>query len=275
MDNNSKRVIVGSTFKWVHLKDIRVDPRVQRELRSGWVAKRLPEFNPEDLGAIVLSHREDGHYVLDGQHRVALLRQIGWGDQQVYAEVFEGLSLEQEADVFLKRNQRITVAALDKFRVRTTAGDPMALDITNVVQGLGLRVGGNQAKVKTVSAVVSLEKVYQGAGIAGSRQIAALRDTLSILKDAWGESTTTFEGTLIQGLGKVMIRYGTQVDKPTMIRKLATYPAGAPGLAGNARGRNIGSASGRMADSVAEVIVDVYNKGRRGKGSLEPWKRGK
>jgi hypothetical protein len=197
------------------------------------------------------------------------MRAVGWGDQRIQAEIFDGLSQREEAELFNARNDRRAVRKFDHFRISVTAGDQRAMDITNIAAQLGLSITDNQTD-GGITAVDKLEKIYDGGGITSAREgRAALVRTLSTIKHAWGTSPAGFNGALLHGLGLVQLRYNGAIDQKALATKLAPIKGGAPGLLGNARA--LREMSGRpVHHCVASIVVDVYNKGRRA-GKLDDW----
>lgn len=260
----------ASKFSSVLVSEINIDPMAQRKLCVPWVKAHIDHFDVDQLGYIVVNLRDDGKlYAVDGQHRVMLMREVGWGDQLIHAEVFSGLSQQEEAELFNARNDRRAVKRFDRFRISVTAGDPRANDITNIVNAAGLFLT-DQQKDGGVGAVDVLEKIYDGDGIASSREgRSALARTLSTVVQAWGPGPAGFNGSIIHGIGLVQLRYNGEIDQAALAKKLAPVKGGAPGLLGNARA--LREMNGRpVHHCVASIVVDIYNKGRR-TGNLEDW----
>lgn len=267
------RVPRSSKFQWVAIPDLVVDPDAQRPLRQGWVDATAPHFDPDKLGIITVNRRNgDGKaYVVDGQHRVALVRAVGWGDQQIHVEIFEGLSQAEEAALFLDRNRRINVSTLDKFRVRVTAGEEVACDIARILRHHGLHIA-NGPGVGRVNAAVACENVYRGGRLGKAKDgPAALSKALKMLVDAYGRDHGNFEGMMVEGLGLVCLRYGSALDAASLTDKLAKASGGVSGLIGRARSLRDIRGGNSAAHCMAAVLVDLHNKGRRGAGKLEDW----
>lgn len=270
MNSATKPVRHASKFGSVLVSDLNIDPEAQRKLSSAWVKAHIDEFDVDQLGYIVVNRREDDKmYVVDGQHRVELMRAVGWGDQLIHAEMFSGLSQREEAELFNARNDRRAVRKFDHFRIAATAGDEMACEIYAIVQSVGLTISDQQTD-GSVAAVDKLEKIYNGAGITSVREGKnALSRTLAVIKSAWGNSSAGFNGALLHGIGLVQLRYNGAIDQKALATKLAPIKGGAPGLLGNARA--LREMSGRpVHHCVASIVVDVYNKGRR-TGKLDDW----
>ena len=81
-----------------------VTEQYQRILNMKNVAGIVKNFDPAKLGVLVVSHRADGTYaVLDGQHRLAALRRLGYDAANCI--VLEGMTIRQEADYFRRQNE--------------------------------------------------------------------------------------------------------------------------------------------------------------------------
>lgn len=260
----------ASKFGTVLVNELHVDPAAQRKISNGWVKDHIDVFDVDQLGYITVNRRSDGKlYTVDGQHRVELMRAVGWGDQRIHAELFDGLTQRQEAALFRARNDRRSVRKFDDFRVAVTAGDRQACDISEIAAEVGLVISDQQSE-GCVSAVDKLQKIYEGGGIASQQEgRAALLRTLVTIKLAWGMSAAGFNGALVHGIGLVQLRYNGQIDQRALATKLAPVKGGAPGLLGNARA--LKDLSGRpVHHCVASIVVDLYNKARRN-GKLDEW----
>lgn len=261
----------SSTFTMISVAVLNVDPEAQRKLAPAWVKARVPEFDVDKLGYIVVNKRASGKfYVVDGQHRVELMRAVGWGDQKIHAELFDGLSQREEAALFRSRNDRRAIRKFDNFRIAVTAGDPVSCAIDRIVSDAGLAIS-DQSRNGTVCAVDSLERIYSGGGVASAKEGArALARTLNTISLAWGDQASSFNGAVMLAIGLVFIRYNGHIDEKELAKKLAPIPGGAPGLLG--RGRSQKELSGRSVHHcIASIVVDTYNKGRRA-GKVESWK---
>lgn len=108
----------ASHLRWVPIAEMKVSPKAQREFRKPHAEKFAADFDLEALGFPVVNIR-DGHYwIVDGQHRVEALKMMGWADQQIQCECYEGMTEAEEADLFLRRDDRRAITSFDKFRCR-------------------------------------------------------------------------------------------------------------------------------------------------------------
>jgi hypothetical protein len=258
------RVERQARLRWVPLNLIKVNPLAQRELNTARVDKLTTEFDPEQFGVPTVSARDTWYFVIDGQHRIEAYKQWNgdgrWESQQIQCWTYEGLSEEQEADVFLKLNDTLTVNAFAKFRVGVRAGRAEEVDIERIVRTESLRI--SQAKGNgAVSAVGTLKKVYQRAG--GDNLARALR----IARDAYGDPG--LEAVVIEGLGLLCHRYNGDLDDIRVVQRLSTAHGGLAALLGKAE--NLRKQTGNpRGHCVAAAAVDIIN-GSRGGRKLPSW----
>ncbi|MFJ6566261.1 DUF6551 family protein [Streptomyces sp. NPDC091292] len=262
------------TIEWLLVSSVGRDPRVNtRPVDSAWVEKKLREgFDPSLLGVPDVSRRPGGEQVwLDGQNRADLIRKAGWADQKIECRVFTGLTLAQEAQLFLGLNDNRQVKSIYKFLARVTAGEPDAVNITAIAEAAGWTIADASAE-KCITAVRSLERVFHGdQGRDTTMQPGrALQLTLRVVSEAWGYRSEAVNGDVLLGIGAVFNRFGNVVDLPALVKKLAEYPGGPSGLLGKARGAR-DFQGGTVAHCISDAIVRAYNTRRRN-GSLPDWR---
>ena len=189
---------------------MRVNPLAQRDLNQARVSKLAAVFDPEKMDAPTVNHRGDWYYLIDGQHRIAALKQwlSSWQDQQIQCWTYEGLSEAEEAEKFLALNDTLPVRAFAKFKVSVQAGRDTEADVDRIVRALGLRI----ARGSGISAVATLRRVYTRGGAA------VLSRTLRIIRDAYGEAG--LDGPVIDGIGLLCQRYNGDLSEQRAIERL-------------------------------------------------------
>lgn len=192
-------------------QNIKIDPSYQRPLDEDRVEQIAEAFDPDRVGAIYVSRRKDGfHYALDGQHRVAGAVKAGY-KHPLICLVHEGLSLDEEADWFLRYNNgRVKIEAMAKFRARLTAKEPTALEINNIVHSLGLSMSPSPS-AKTICAVEAAEWVHI--------RRKNLEQTLAALKHWAQVDQKAFDGKLIRATA-IFLSHCTQADPNVLAAKL-------------------------------------------------------
>lgn len=254
----------------VPVAKLMVDPDVQRVVDKTRVDKMVKDYQPSALGAIVVSRRSDGtHHVVDGQHRVQATIAAGYGDGEVTCLVYEGLTRSEEAALFRRLNNSRSVNAVDKFRVRVVEGDDSAVQL-NALLG---RHGWTVAQDKNdgyLAGIAALERVHVGK-VNGPGTAHEVTETLiQVITEAWGHDANGVRGEITGGLGALLLRFGTRVDRVKLVSELRQFPSGPLGLVGRAKGLR-DFRGGLVTDAVAEVVVELLNKNRR-TNKLPDWR---
>ena len=260
-----RRLERAARLRWVPLAQMRVNPLAQRDRNEARVAQLAASFDPEQIGAPVVSHRGDWYYLVDGQHRVEAYKLWleSWQDQQVQCWCYEGLTEAQEAELFLKQNDTLTVNAFAKFKVAVQAGRDAEADVDRIVRALGLRIAGGRSG-GAICAVATLRRVYARGGPA------VLSRALRIIRNAYGD--VGLDGPVIDGIALVCQRYDGQLSEQRAVERLSAARGGVAGLTGRA-GQLRQATGSAPAQCVAAAAVELINRGAGGK-RLPAWWRG-
>lgn len=247
---------------WIGVDKLVLDPVINtRPMRLSRVAQLAQDFDPDLVGVIHVSPRDKGTYaIIDGQHRVQAVRDALGSDQVVPCWVHKGIRTAKQASLFVGLNNSAKVPPLYQFMGRVSANQPQAVAISEIIEEAGLTLDAN-ARDGTIRCVASLERVYSGFGdpVAGAR---ALRLALRVVTQAWGPTTSALGGSVVEGIGLVILRYGDQIEIDSFISKLSSSKGGAPALLGQARAAKDWR-GGTVARAVAGTAVTLYNRGRR------------
>lgn len=247
-----------------------VDPAVQRMPDDRRITKIADSWNDDAVGILTVSHRTgpegswrgmEEYVVIDGQTRLEALRLIegAHSDKPLRCDVYEGLTQEEEAFLFLLHNDRKAILPRDLFRLNLVAGEPWAVDIHNITYEYGWYCQGDEptkTKAKQMhrfGAISAVRKIYN----AGPN---VLRRTLNIINVAWGFEPNTVTMETLLGIGTVITRF-PDVDDASLIRKLGKMTPGRF-LALVADYHRVGGVASK-AQAAYRLTVDLYNKGRR------------
>ena len=258
----TKKVERVARLRWVALDKMRVSTLAQREANQARVDHIAANLDLEQIGAPTVNERDGHYFIIDGQHRIEALRQIGWGDQQIQCWTYVGLNEEEEAEKFLKLNDNLAVFAMAKFRVGVQAGRVVENDIDRIVRAHDLCVTSDKVD-GGIGAVGTLTRVYHRDGPG------ALAKTLRIIRDAYG--TPGLEAAVIDGVGLLVGRYGQAVDEEKAVKQLSSLHGGVKGLLG--RAEDLRQRTGNPKNHcVAATTVEVINRGRGGAKLMSWWK---
>lgn len=175
----------------IPLRELRLDARYQRDLREDAVLAIVDNFRSEQFQPITVGMRGDGSlHIVDGQHRFAAARRMGWAT--VPCMIFESDGFEHEATVFERlQTHRAPLTVAQRWKARVARGEPKAVAITQIVQSLGLELRHNTKSHTSFTAFIACEKAYERGN---------LRDVLVLIIQAWDYDPTGFRTDFIHSI---------------------------------------------------------------------------
>lgn len=234
--------------------DLWVDPNVQRSLKKARVTKIADNFRPDALGTLTTSFRSPKRiHVVDGQHRYRAAEAAAYTGV-IQTMEYQGLTVPEEAALFRLLNATEKVSRIDQFLIACVEQDPSALRLAGFLADHGWSVGGSATEAR-LSAIASLERVF-------ALSPEAADGTLAVLTLAYGHRAAAVQGALLEGLGRMLAKYGRDVDLADLAKRLGSVPGGPDGLVGNARGQQL-TRTGNLSKQVARIITNLYNQRRR------------
>ncbi|MEU3076947.1 DUF6551 family protein [Streptomyces laurentii] len=250
---------------------IKFDSRAQRNLNKPRARAIAEKLVPTALGTPILSQREDGMYAVDGMHRVyacqlimagevAVSEQVRNAIQTVTCEVHSGLSMANEASLFIIKNKESSkVGPNDEFRIGVLAGHPLFVDTNTVLEKHQLKVGSRTAnKVGGIKAIL---------GIVEEHGPEILDQSLTIAEEAWGRTPDTWHAVTVGGIATVISKHPEVVKHPELAQKLKrqgdplSFKAKIQTIATNNNTRLDGS-KGRMK-AAHLAVASAWNASRR------------
>ena len=249
---------IDNSFEMLPIAKLKYDKRIQRTINMRKVREMADRgLSVAALGVIIVNLREDGEiYVIDGQHRLELLKRLG--HDVAPCMVHYGLSLEQEAKAFVDLSQyNSKLSATQVFHRKLIYNDSDAVKIRNVLNSYGLEVSkgikGGRGK-NTISAISGIEFIFSNGGEY------ALKKVLNILLNAWGaDCRNVFDNMVLRGTHVFLKRYEGQVANSDLIAKLSIVPLAS--LINKARYLITLNMSPPLA--FARAMLEYYNKGKR------------
>lgn len=234
-----------------------------RAVGMAQIGRMLKRGYREDLlGIITLSLRNDGRYaILDGNHRKNLAQICG--EDEMLSRVFIDLTYEQEAEMFSALNTIKPPTALDNWRARKEYRDAAALEITEVLDRVGLHVGQSHKNTApgVILCVSSLDSVYSSYGTD------TLQEVLMILRAAWDLEPSAYSGKMVMGVTVFWARYREQAVMDRLVQQLRqTTPHQILGAAGQ-----LSNSLEPARTAVGKQIAAVYT-GRSRRYILPDWK---
>lgn len=261
-------------FKFTEAKlrvaDLQVDPRVQRPLNARRIETMVSTYNPAGLGILSVSRRNAvTDVIIDGQHRREVILRVTDGQGEALCHVYEGLTLAEEALLFLLLNNSSKPSLIDKHLVSVTAGDPTAMEIERLVGEYGWKVSP-QAANSSITAIGSLQKIMRfSERVEADPHLLTL--ALLAVTRAWGTQYAGVRGVILEGLAALFNEYKDRLDLDRLVRTMKGTTDGPEGLHDRAQ-TYAKMEKITMPMSVARLLVAEYNVGAKAK-ALDNWRR--
>lgn len=246
----------------VCLKDVFLDESYGRQPRPAKVKRFVQEWNQDKAGVILVSKREEGGYAcLDGNTRTTACRKKNGPKSSLPALIYYGLSVKEEAELWVAYNKdRTQPIPAEVFVARLAAGDRRAKAIEATLSNLGLAIASAPGKTH-IRCVRAVERLHEfDGGIT-------LERVMGIFKEAWsGEGARDiYREAAVHGLGLFLLRY--DVSDKEVIRILQRE--GPLGMRGEMyRMRQL--TAGDVGVSWGRAFKEKYNWKRKS-GRLHEW----
>lgn len=244
--------VAGKTYiDAIPVGQISADHAYQRQLDASRVRRMAAEYDPSLVGVLEVSRRPDGTFrVIDGQHRLHMIRQARGSSAAVACNVHTGLSPEQEAQLFFdidKKRRRLT--GWDRWNARRGAGESIVLDIERIANSHGLSIDP-APKPRHLRCVAACEKLTAAA------TLATLDETLRLLVAAYDGDADSLRAEIVHGLGLVLATYEDEIDQDRLARALQGIASRQISARASALRETQPGGLPRLA---AHVIVERYN----------------
>lgn len=263
----------------IEVYNLEIDHDVQREhMNEAKILRFVRGWNPAAVGRILVSRRRDGSYrVLDGMHRVEAWRRLSDGVGVIPCEVYEGLTIEQEAELFLDKNSGDRPTVLDRYRVAVRAGLPVAVQVDELIHAYGWTVskygskGSEGAGDGVMNAVAALQKLYRFSEERG-HDPNLLQWALIVIGRVWGNERAAGQGFMVTAIGRMFGEYGEKINIDRLCDQLRNYKGGLIQLIAAAR-QQATTKNWALPMATADLIVETYNKGLGERNALPRWRR--
>lgn len=262
-------------YERIRIGSLTVDHSYQRTENPRQVKEIVDHYDPDLIGTPIVHRRQTGRIVvLDGQHRVAALREMFGIDCYVTVQVLSGLSAEEEAELFARLNtQRRTVGPLPLWHANIQAGDEETLRLNDILKSHGIRVmrekerGGQVGVLAAVSALRAISR--PGIGNRGTgTDFEHVDRVFRILMTTWPDKADAIHADTIRGMSAFLRRYGHLVDEPWLIKALKRDGV----TEVRQRAAQIKTGLGyEVRKAFANAIWASYNKNRRENNRLPSW----
>jgi len=227
----------------------------QRDQDDLWVRRIVSLFDARLVRRPWVSLREGTYWLVDGQHTVSALADLGI--DSIECEVLEGLSYQDEARLH-DSIQRLRKAprVFDSYRALLEAGDPEVIGLNEAVGRQGYRVvkkGGGAG-----SAISAIGALWQAWRVTPPKDVEAALDAMR----PWKAIERSIPGYILAG----MCLFVRDVDSYDSKRLKAVVSTNSPTQI-ELKVKDFGpqgASSGTRPVRARDAILSLYNRGLAG-----------
>ena len=173
----------------------------QRTTNTAQVDKIAASFDEAKLGMIVVSERDGQYHLLDGAHRTAALRKLGY--THAMCIVLRGLTYKDEADYFRSQNQNVRpLTKYNLFKAGLESGDRVCVRIDEICRANGYIVSMSSRGFNNISAIYALTTICAVYGYS------CLDATLKLLRNTWEGVNNATRREFLVGVAEFVHRFG-------------------------------------------------------------------
>ena len=140
----------------------------QRYIKEKHVKEIADKFEVYRFGEPVVNYRDGNYYLVDGQHRIAVLIYMNGGEPvDVKCTVFYDMTYQEEADYFAKQDDgHMRQSGYGRIFASKEAGNPTAVGFMSANESLGLRVSDDDEfrGSRFISACATLYQMFNRYG---------------------------------------------------------------------------------------------------------------
>lgn len=189
-----EKILPEIVLKRIPIDNIRVD-LYQRVKKSPKVRKMINDFVPDVIGIALVSFRNGEFWCIDGQHRIAAMKTLGY--KEIWCQVLTGLTYEEECERFnLLNTGRTQLTANQVFHCRVEGKDKAAMELVGMFRKYRFDYNKNNGTkddnvIGAVSKFVKIQKVFG---------LEKVETVLRILRNAWYGDKNSLSSAIITGL---------------------------------------------------------------------------
>lgn len=253
------------SFLWLPIQYLHVDPRYQRVMKEDNLQRFTKNFDFNAIGAIWTSKRTDTFYaIIDGQHRVETIRRVFGEDAEAPCLVYENLTDEEEAALFVLAQNRVHLAPGQAFRADLYAGNPEAIAIRDMVESFGFSITPSVVDSKADGVIMAVSAL-RGAYRQGPEVLA---DILLILSEVWQGERRSLQQDFIRGIAAFVVRYRGEFDMGRLIAKLKPL---SPHNVVRRADIYKAESSAKAPVAFGRALMQIYNTNMREAFRLDEW----
>lgn len=244
-------------YKELKVADLCIADYQRGDLSMSKVKKYAENFDWDIFETPLVSYRDGTYWIVDGQHRIEVLKLLGV--ETVMCKVLVGLTYEEESSKFNKLNsERRLLSANDKFHSRVEAKEPDAVTIRDILSNNNLTYSKRLCRkgMDKITAITVVENIYHDGGKKHLDRV------LHILKEAWCGEPSAFGCDMMQGLS-TFLRHSRGINDEILVscfeKRMPKDIVIAANVCASRDGVCVSTSGGTKKSHVAKIMRDLYS----------------
>lgn len=192
----------------------------QRPVEQKNVDKLIRNWNSRELYPVIVSFRDGKFNVVDGQNRIAAMRQMaGGGDVIVPCMIYTGMTYEQEAELYAKldKGKRPLTPRQHTKALVESGSDAKIMEIKCLVEEVGFvwalgEPTGEPFEIAPIRALINAHQLLGGEAFARM---------LSLLAGAWQGTPNSLRASMLSGMALFVKTYEAELSDRAFIRRMS------------------------------------------------------
>ena len=231
----------------------------QRPVEQKNVDKLVRNWNSRELYPVIVSFRDGKFNVVDGQNRIAAMRQMaGGGDVIVPCMIYTGMTYEQEAELYAKldKGKRPLTPRQHTKALVESGSDARIMEIKCLVEDVGFvwALGEPTGEPFEIAPIRALINAYQ---LLGGDTFSRM---LSLMAGTWQGTPNSLRASMLSGMALFVKTYGTELSDRAFIRRMS--------IVSPEEIIRLGRIETDVGLRFARIILDKYN----GEGTELPYR---
>ena len=232
---------VVKNYRWIEVALLHSKLECQRTINESRVRYIIDNFDENEVEPPCVSYRDGKYNVIDGQHTISAVRELGW--TKIKCEIRTGLNEEDENAWFVMKNTKNKPQTKNSIlNARLNSGvDTELIDLVAYLGSVGykLKTVGIKVTNGVINATDTIEKIFKDMGKQDFIKYITLHNS------TWNGDKDSLKASHLKGLEKFYNTYKNEFDDKRFIKVF---------------NKDINPKAKTVSAIVSEADADVYTK---------------
>jgi len=248
---NGKDKEIKRNFEMVDINLLHSGLAYQRPINEKFVRDTVKIFDKNEVNAPLVSLRDGKYNVVDGQHTIAIVKEIGWN--RIRCEIRKNLTEEEESKWFTVTNTKQRPQSKQSIlNSRYFGNDEKLNKLIKALSSVGykLKTVDISSSDGIIDASVTIENIFD------ETEQEDFINCLTLHQGVWNGDKESLKASFLKGMFKFYNTYKTNIDNKRFVKALSKCTA---------EKIKVEAETDKFTKDIsvkyARVLVSYYNKG--------------